>query len=240
MWWYDYIIEKALMKNSSLIENASITYKTIIVFAVMGLISGLLMMALSSSVSLTDYPATREVYDRLIPGLVFGTILYATLRYYRLIAGKHWISFLILVLTAVLGWYLASKIAMRPDLYPTSKSIKLAGFFGAFCVAIPLLWVCEIHKDKNNRGEFVIDVSVFGIIGAFIYTMIDPSNQQPGLIFPIWQSMVFMSIPISFFYCRWINKLTNTFVTGRVKKRVIEIKNQAVKAVERGEPFKKK
>jgi len=43
MWGYDYIIEKALMKDSSLIENASITYKSIIVFAIMGLVSGLLI-----------------------------------------------------------------------------------------------------------------------------------------------------------------------------------------------------
>ena len=228
MWWYDYIIEKALMKNSSLIENARITYKTIIVFAIMGMISGLLIMTLPASMS----------FSGLIPGLVFGTILYATLRYYRLIVGKHWISLLILILTAVLGWYLASKIAMSP--YPASKSIKFAGLFGDFTVAASLLWVCGINKDKNNRTNFVMIVSIFGMIGAFIYTMIDPSNHQPGLIFPIWQSIVFMSIPISFFYCRWINNLTNTFVTGRVKKRVIEIKNQAVKAVERGEPFKKK
>ena len=58
MWWYDYIIEKALMKNSSLIENARITYKTIIVFAVMGMISGLIIMTLPASMS----------FSGLIPG----------------------------------------------------------------------------------------------------------------------------------------------------------------------------
>jgi len=37
-----------------------------------------------------------------------------------------------------------------------------------------------------------------------------------------------------------IDKCINTLATKRVKKRVVEIKNQAAKAVERGKPFKKK
>jgi len=228
MWWYDYIIEKALMKNSSQIENARITYKTIIVFAIMGLISGLLIMTLPASMS----------FSGLIPGLVFGTILYATLRYYQLIIGKHWTSLLILVLTTALAWYVISVLAT--NLPPTRKGIASVGLYGAFCVAIPLLWVCGIYKDKNNREVFVWIVGIFGAIGTVIYIMIDPSNRQPNIVFPIWQSMVFMSIPFSFFYCRWLDKRTYARATKRVKKRVVEIKNQAAKAVERGELFKKK
>ena len=241
MWWYDYIIEKALMKNSSLIENARITYKTIIIFAVMGIISGSLMIVIPNQAFLADYPIMQEVYKRLIPGLVFGTILYITLNRYQLTKGNHWINLTVLILITAVGWYLAIKMVNSTGGYGAStKGIVMAGLTGALCVSVSLLWVCGIHKDKNNRATFVWFVGFFGMIGAVIYTMIDPSNRQINIVFPIWQSMVFMSIPFSFFYCRWLDKNTNTRATKRVKKRVIEIKNQAVKAVERGEPFKKK
>jgi len=192
------------MQNSRLIENVGITYKTIIVFAIMGLISGFILQALPwGVVEYSTYYFREGKFNAWwligLPGAVFGTVLYATFIYYRIIIDNHWKNFLILIIASIVGWVVANEVAFTvsntrifTSFIRDSIAFGLAGTFNALLIAIVLLRVCKLDR---HRLLFVSIIGVFGLIsGGMIIYNIDRNIKD---LLQIWHPIVFMGIAVS-------------------------------------------
>lgn len=167
--------------------------QTISFFTIMGLISGFILLALPWDIAEYSTYSFKEWKSNSwwligLPGIVFGSVLYAAIRYYRIITDNHWKNFLILIIASIVGWVVANEVFFAVgNFIGANIALGLAGIFNALFIAIALLWVCKLN---SHRLLFVSIIGVFGLIsgGVIVYA------SDVNWVLQVWHPIVFMGI----------------------------------------------